>query len=127
MFKTGDIVVCIEPTADLVPNTHYEIQDWDSVGMVTLSYSEGWWDAARFRLVTPTKKPPKGPNEKQVGGAHYQGTSIQPWDFIIANQLGFLEGSVIKYVARYRRKGGLEDLRKAQHCLEKLIAEVEAQ
>ena len=57
----------------------------------------------------------------QVGGDHYKKQPIQPWDFIIANNLGFLEGNVIKYVTRYKSKNGLEDLKKAQHYLQKLI------
>lgn len=60
-------------------------------------------------------------NDRQVGGSHYKEQAIQPWDFITANELPFLEGSVIKYVARHRQKGGVEDLEKAKHFLEKLI------
>jgi len=59
-------------------------------------------------------------NDTQTGGTHYQ-VAIQPWDYIIANNLGYLEGNVIKYVTRYKNKGGIEDLRKAQHYLTKLI------
>jgi hypothetical protein len=59
-------------------------------------------------------------NDTQTGGNHYQ-VAIQPWDYIIANDLGYLEGNVIKYVTRYKNKGGIEDLRKAQHYLSKLI------
>lgn len=60
-------------------------------------------------------------NEAQVGGVHYKVAPIQPWDFIAANKLGFFEGNVIKYVSRYPVKGGVMDLLKAQHYLEKLI------
>ena len=59
-------------------------------------------------------------NEKQVGGVHYQ-KSIQPWDYIIANKLGYLEGNIVKYVSRWKDKGGVQDLKKAQHYLQKLI------
>ena len=52
---------------------------------------------------------------------HYKGTAIQPWDFIVSNNLGFLEGNVIKYVTRWRQKDGVQDLRKAKHYIEKLI------
>ena len=45
-------------------------------------------------------------NDKQVDGTHYQ-TEIQPWDFIEANSLTFLEGNVIKYVCRHRAKNGV--------------------
>ena len=63
-------------------------------------------------------------NAVQVGGDHYK-TEIQPWDFIIANDLGYLEGNIIKYVSRYKKKGGMADLLKAQHYLQKLIETVE--
>jgi hypothetical protein len=59
-------------------------------------------------------------NDTQTGGTHYQ-VAIQPWDYIVANNLGYLEGNVIKYVTRYKNKGGVEDLKKAQHYLTKLI------
>ena len=59
-------------------------------------------------------------NEIQVGGSHYQ-KPIQTWDFIAANNIGFFEGNVIKYVSRWKDKNGLEDLKKAQHYLTKLI------
>ena len=60
-------------------------------------------------------------NEKQIGGAHYAVKAIQPWDFIIANNLGYLEGNIVKYVSRWKDKGGVQDLKKAQHYLQKLI------
>jgi hypothetical protein len=60
-------------------------------------------------------------NDKQIGGSHYRLKSIQPWDYIAANDIGYFEGNIIKYVSRWRNKGGLDDLRKAQHYLEKLI------
>lgn len=60
-------------------------------------------------------------NDHQEGGSHYRGRAIQPWDYIVANNLGFLEGSIIKYVTRYQDKNGVEDLKKARHFLDKLI------
>ena len=60
-------------------------------------------------------------NEQQIGGAHYAVKAIQPWDFIIANNIGYLEGNIIKYISRWKDKGGVEDLKKAQHYLQKLI------
>ena len=59
-------------------------------------------------------------NDQQVDGNHYQ-TEIQPWDFIEANKLTFIEGNIIKYVSRHRKKNGVRDLMKAKHYLEKLI------
>ena len=63
----------------------------------------------------------EGVGARQVGGAHYKGKSIQPWDYISSNRLGYLEGNIIKYVSRWQDKGGIEDLRKARHYLDKLI------
>lgn len=61
-------------------------------------------------------------NDKQVAGQHYK-TKIECWDYVHSNGIGYLDGNVIKYVSRFRRKGGLQDLYKAQHYLEKLIEE----
>jgi len=60
-------------------------------------------------------------NAVQIGGAHYKDKAIQPWDFIIQNKLPYLEGNIVKYISRWREKGGIDDLRKAQHYLSKLI------
>ena len=62
---------------------------------------------------------------EQVGGTHYRDKAIQPIEYILANDLGFCEGNIIKYVSRYKDKNGLEDLKKAKHYLEFLIEEVE--
>lgn len=60
-------------------------------------------------------------NARQVGGDHYKGQAIQPWDYIASNGLGYFEGNVVKYVSRWRDKGGVADLEKARHYLDKLI------
>lgn len=57
----------------------------------------------------------------QVGGQHYKACKIQPFEYIHANGLGFAEGNVVKYVTRWKDKGGIEDLKKARHYLELLI------
>ena len=61
----------------------------------------------------------------QIGGDHYKNHGIQPVEFIHANKLDFFQGNVIKYVTRWRAKGGLKDLEKAKHYLEMYI-ELEA-
>jgi hypothetical protein len=60
-------------------------------------------------------------NEVQEGGQHYKIKTIQPWDYIIYNNIGYMEGNIIKYVSRWQDKGGVEDLKKARHYLDKLI------
>ena len=59
--------------------------------------------------------------KKQVGGNHYKKYKIQPAEFIIKNNIGFCEGNIIKYVLRFKEKGGVEDLLKAKHYIELLI------
>lgn len=59
--------------------------------------------------------------DKQVGGGHYKKMKIQPLAFIHANEIGFAEGSAIKYLCRWRDKNGIQDLEKAKHFIELLI------
>lgn len=59
--------------------------------------------------------------QQQVGGGHYKNMAVQPVEFIHRNGIGFCEGAAIKYLARWRSKGGLEDLRKARHFIDLLI------
>lgn len=59
--------------------------------------------------------------DTQEGGDHYRTLKIQPVEYIHANCLYYFEGNVIKYVTRWRTKGGIEDLKKARHYLDLLI------
>jgi hypothetical protein len=68
-------------------------------------------------------KAAQGALKKQVGGSHYNEMKIQPIEFILANELGFCEGNIIKYICRYAKKGGAQDLDKVIHYVE-LLQEV---
>lgn len=57
----------------------------------------------------------------QEGGDHYKGLKIQPIEYMHANGIPFAEGNVIKYVTRWRDKGGIADLKKARHFIDLLI------
>lgn len=57
----------------------------------------------------------------QEGGTHYKKYAIQPIEYIHANKLDFFQGSVVKYITRFRDKNGLEDLKKAKHFIDLLI------
>lgn len=59
--------------------------------------------------------------ETQVSGNHYKDKAIQPVEYIHANRIGYFEGNVIKYVTRWKDKGGVADLNKAKHYIELLI------
>ena len=59
-------------------------------------------------------------NDMQVGGSHYS-SGYQHWDFVHDALCGlYLEGQITKYVARWRKKNGLQDLEKALHFAMKL-------
>ena len=58
---------------------------------------------------------------QQVGGSHYTALKIQPLEYALENNLGVCEHAVIKYVSRWKTKGGVEDLRKARHYIDILI------
>ena len=57
----------------------------------------------------------------QEGGDHYKGMTIQPMQYSLTNGLDAAQHTVVKYVSRFRKKGGLADLRKAKHVIDLLI------
>ena len=59
-------------------------------------------------------------NMRQVSGNHYR-SKIQHWDYVIENDLDYFQGQITKYVTRWKKKNGLDDLLKAQHFLQKYI------
>lgn len=65
------------------------------------------------------------PLERQIGGHHYKEMAIQPIEFILANDLPFCEGNIVKYICRYKQKGGMEDIKKVIHYAEILLEKLE--
>lgn len=65
-------------------------------------------------------------SDRQVGGSHYKDMPIQPGEFIRKNGLGWYEGNVIKYICRYKQKGGREDLEKVKHYVDLILEEIES-
>ena len=59
--------------------------------------------------------------ETQVGGDHYTKLKIQPMEYSMANKLDACQHTVVKYVTRFRDKGGRRDLEKAMHVIQMLI------
>lgn len=58
---------------------------------------------------------------KQVGGNHYEGAEYQHWDWVIENKIPYLQGNATRYLCRWRKKNGVEDLEKAKTYFEKII------
>ena len=60
----------------------------------------------------------ENPLSYQVGGSHYKDLEYQPIEFFEDLHLDAFQANVIKYLARWRKKGGVEDLRKALHYVQ---------
>ena len=59
--------------------------------------------------------------DNQVDGDHYKNLAIQPAEYIRANKLQFHEGCIVKYITRWKDKGGLKDLQKVKHFVDMII------
>ena len=77
----------------------------------TKCYKCGAWVESKLEFDKPPKEEP--------GSAHYRSLPVEPIE--VTKHMGFLDGNVVKYVMRFRTKGGLEDLNKAAQYLEWLI------
>lgn len=71
-------------------------------------------------------KPSNKADDLQIGGDHYKNMGIQPWkameSWMTPEEFrGFLKGNSIKYLARCNAKGGVEDVKKARHYIDKLV------
>ena len=89
-----------------------------------LTKTEGAWNLCL--PLTNSKKGFMSANETQVGGAHYKQHTHETWDVILDWGLGYLDGNAVKYLSRWRHKGGVQDLKKAAHYIQKLIEVEEA-
>ena len=54
---------------------------------------------------------------------YYKKGNIEVTDFILDQSMSFLEGNIVKYLVRHKKKSGIDDLRKARWYLDKLIEE----
>lgn len=98
----------------------YGAPDADALAAETLSALGYRFDGQGWVQDEETAAP-AAPLDLQVGGDHYKSLTIQPIEYIHANNIPFAEGSVIKYVSRWRAKNGIKDLEKARHFIDLLI------
>jgi hypothetical protein len=80
------------------------------------SKSEVFWAPKPSKPVSEAS-----PLDIQVGGAHYKSLKIQPVEYIHANRMDYCEANVVKYISRWRDKGGIKDLEKVKHYVDLLI------
>lgn len=64
-------------------------------------------------------------NQIQIGGDHYKEREIQHWDIVDRNGIGYLEAVATKYLCRHKDKAGVQDLKKAEHYVVKLLEEID--
>lgn len=78
----------------------------------------------RFEVVEDKEEKDKkdNPFNVQVGGSYYKKLKIQPMEYAYHNKLDMCQASVVKYVTRFRDKNGKQDLEKAKHIIDMLIA-----
>ena len=76
-------------------------------------------DPAKYEVVAVCES--NNPLISQVGGDHYSKLAIQPMEYSVRYYIDACHHSIIKYFTRFRNKGGIEDLRKARHCIDLLI------
>lgn len=82
------------------------------------------WGESKEELLAATKFPA---SMKQIGGNHYKKFKIQPAEFCYVNDIPYLEATAIKYLCRWKDKGGIQDLEKARHYIDLLIEFTEVQ
>src|SRR5690554_3396558 len=98
-------------------NKNYSIIPSTQIADLEEAKSSDWTPAPEDIEAMKTEKA----SETQIGGNHYSNMAIQPTEFIHKNNLSFIQGNIIKYVCRYKSKGGIEDLNKAKHYIDLLI------
>ena len=102
------------------------VENFNDLQTAVCEFHHELWKDKQKMVLTKEQEQREKASKEQVGGDHYKGMAIQPDEFIYANHIGFHEGNVIKYVCRWRSKGGLDDLRKAKHFIDLLIERSEA-
>lgn len=108
------------------PPTYWKCGEGDSVVQVEKDGSAS--AARRVQYVEPGRPGLPDPQKDVVDRpAHYARFKIEPLTFILANNVGFAAGNVIKYVMRHDAKDGLQDLKKARRYLDVMIEAAETE
>jgi|TARA_B110000908_G_C10236949_1_gene443905 hypothetical protein len=146
MFKVGDVLEAIDcelpflRNGDIVEVSYVNPSDDDSdYDMLQFEDVEGLHWASRFKLyegytnqelidrvemaksINGFEEEKVSASETQIAGNHYSKLKIQPMEYCLQNDLNYGQSNAIKYITRYKDKNGIEDLKKAIHCIELLI------
>lgn len=118
---TGDFVRAGEPLPVDVPEEAQEPSLIDAFDAAREAMFEDAFTLNPSRPVESTEPAPTSALQTQIGGDHYKSLPIQPMEYSMANRLDACQHTIVKYVTRFREKGGLQDLEKAKHCIDLLM------
>jgi len=126
-FRVGDICEVVEENLIYEVGTLVEVQNLmeDGTYEVLAENEKRPWHLmeSRLRIIEPREElnTSNKASDSQIGGSHYAKLAIQPMEYCLKNGLNYAQSNAIKYITRYADKNGIEDLKKAIHCIELLI------
>jgi hypothetical protein len=110
------VILISHDNRNVPPSSGDEVDERYEGSKSTFESIEMMSDALALKLPTALTE--------QIGGTHYKDLAIQPAEYCQRNGLSYCESNVVKYVTRHKKKGGLEDIKKAIHNL-RLVAHFE--
>ena len=120
MKSTDPICLNSEPTENLyIERMVKSLKDPAILGLLSKQY----WNSMGSKTILGDARlvgPVASAFDVQVAGNHYKGMKIQPMEYALANNLGYCEATALKYISRWKLKGGLADIDKAIHFLQLL-------
>ncbi len=109
-------------TYQILEHTDEEEEAWQTAQKkIATGVTDGPAERAKQLPLFPEIEPEADALSVQVDGSHYKSLKIQPVEYIHANNIGYCEANVIKYISRWRDKGGKKDLEKVKHYVDLLI------
>lgn len=106
------------PFGDQVCTVQNIINGHEGGHMLYFAGDDNGWFEGYFNLVSEECVQTSNmhhPLDQQVGGNHYKSLAIQPIEYIVKNNLGWCEGNIVKYITRWKQKGGAADIDKVIH------------
>lgn len=118
MTTTCAIPYCNHPVGPCIGGCTQKIQEWRAEARVAAKPYVG---TDRPEIFNDAIEKTQSALDTQVGGDHYKKLKIQPMQYSMDNKLDACQHTAIKYITRFRDKGGIADLEKAKHVIDMLI------
>lgn len=125
-FGRVKIIMDDPDTATVLHKSNVYDLKWEEFALIAVranNATEQLMDLQKEPNFVDLRKPPVDIRNQH----HYARFKIQPVVFIMANNLNYEQGAIIKYIMRYDEKNGLEDLEKAKHYLDMMIQKVKGE